>query len=97
MILVGERHSHEHPLIDSLARPRHDRRTVTSDRIQKRIESLLDEADSAASEKDWVIVRDKADQALAFDPENSDAKGYLEAALRRIPGEDAQPSARSRG
>ena len=39
----------------------------------------------AASQNDWQTVRDKADAALAFDPENPDGKGYLEAAMRRLP------------
>ncbi len=41
----------------------------------------------AASQNDWQTVRDKADAALAFDPENPDGKGYLEAAMRRLPRE----------
>jgi hypothetical protein len=57
---------------------------VTSERIQRRIDSLLDEADAAAGRNDWETVRDRSDAVLAFDPDNADAKHYLEAALRRI-------------
>ena len=48
---------------------------MTSDRIQKQVEQLLDEAADATGKNDWQTVRDKADAALAFDPENADAKG----------------------
>ena len=44
--------------------------TVASDRVQRRIDSLLDEANAAISRYDWETV-------LRLDPENSDALAYV--------------------
>ena len=46
--------------------------------------TLLDEADTAIRAKEWAIVRDRAEAALAFDADNEDAKGYLAAADRQL-------------
>ena len=40
---------------------------MASDRSQRRIERLLDEADGAVSELDWETVRARAQAVLAFD------------------------------
>ena len=45
---------------------------MASERIQKRIDILLDEADEAVAESDWAVVRDRAQNVLRFDPENKD-------------------------
>jgi hypothetical protein len=50
------------------------RRALVSDRIQRRIERLLDEADEAVTRMDWQVVRDRATTVLALDPDNSDAQ-----------------------
>ena len=57
---------------------------MPSERIQRRIDSLLDEADEATNRNDWVVVRERAAAALAFDPDNGDAKAYQDAAERRL-------------
>ena len=46
---------------------------MASERIQRRIELLLDEADQAVAISDWELVLDRAKNVLAFDPENQDA------------------------
>ena len=53
---------------------------MASERLQRRIESLLDQTDEAVSRYDWEAVRQAAQSALRFDPENSDARAYLAAA-----------------
>jgi hypothetical protein len=53
---------------------------MPSERIQRRIDSLLDEADEAVSKLDLATVRDRARAVLGLDPGNSDAIGYIEAA-----------------
>ena len=53
---------------------------MVSDRAQRRIEILLDEADQAVSLSEWAVVRDRAQNVLRLDPENSDALSYLAAA-----------------
>ena len=55
---------------------------MTSDRLRRQIDRLLDEADDASVRQDWQTVHDRATSALAFDPANADARGYLEAAVR---------------
>ncbi len=57
---------------------------MTSERIQGRINRLLDEAEEAADQLDWESVRQKAQGILAFDPENADAKAFLAAAERSV-------------
>lgn len=46
---------------------------MPSERIQRRIDSLLDEADQALNAGDWEVLRDRANNVLSLDPENSDA------------------------
>ena len=55
---------------------------MVSERIQRRIDILLDEADEAVAKSDWAAVRDRAQNVLRFDPENQDALSYLAAAER---------------
>ena len=43
---------------------------MASERIQRRIETLLDEADEAVANSDWAVVRDRAQNALRLDPDN---------------------------
>ena len=57
---------------------------MPSERIQREIDSLLDQAHAAVGESDWAAVRDRAQKALAFDPDNEDAQGYLAAAARML-------------
>ncbi len=55
---------------------------MPSERVQRRIDSLLDQADEAVVVQDWGIVRSRAESVLAFDPENEDAAQYIHAANR---------------
>ena len=57
---------------------------MASERIQRRINKLLDEADGAVTALDWDIVRARAEAVLAFDPENTEAIAYQEATERAI-------------
>ena len=66
---------------------------MASDRIQRRIERLLDQIEQEADQRNWQLVRDLAEEALGFAPDNSDAKAFLEVAeerLARIAGQEAQ-------
>ncbi len=58
---------------------------MASDRIQRRIDRLLDQAEEAADESNWQRVRELSQNILAFDPENTDALGFLAAAERSLP------------
>jgi len=53
---------------------------MPSERIQRRIDQLLDEADEAVARREWADVRDAANAVLALDHDNQDALTYLEAA-----------------
>ncbi len=55
---------------------------MASDRIQRRIDQLLDEADEAVTALNWDVVRARAEAVLAFEPENPDALSYFAAAER---------------
>ena len=68
---------------------------MVSDRIQRRIEILLDEADQAVSLSDWAVVRDRARNVLRLNPENGDALAYL-AAAERDSGDSSTPLPRPR-
>ena len=60
---------------------------MTSVRIQRQIDRLLDEAEEAASKLNWAVVRDRATAVLAYQSENSDALAHLaaaETALERV-------------
>ncbi len=46
---------------------------MSSERIQRRIDALFDEADAAADERDWAIVGARAEDVLAIDEANADA------------------------
>ena len=55
---------------------------MPSERVLRRIETLLDEADQAIAASEWERVRDRANNVLALDPENADAQELLAAAER---------------
>ena len=55
---------------------------MASERIQRRIDRLLDQIEDAADQLDWVSVRERAEAVLAYDPENQDALSFLTAAQR---------------
>ena len=61
---------------------------MASERFQRRIERLLDEADEAIAKYDWAALRQAAEAVLAIDPNNSDGLTFLatvERALARNP------------
>ena len=57
---------------------------MVSERVQRQIDHLLDEAEEAAAKQDWATVRDRTRHALTFDPENVDARALLGAAERGL-------------
>lgn len=59
---------------------------MTSERIQRQIDRLLDEAEEALGRYDWDSVRQSARAVLALDPENTDARTFLAAADRAQSG-----------
>jgi class 3 adenylate cyclase len=65
---------------------------MTSERIQRRIDSLLDEADAAVGDGEWERVRERARDVLAFAPDNAEARAFLEAAERRLAPTEQAPT-----
>ncbi|MSQ15033.1 MAG: hypothetical protein EXR50_04120, partial [Dehalococcoidia bacterium] len=64
---------------------------MTSERIQRQIEDLLDEAGAAVKKSDWALVKERASQALTMDPENADGLFYLAAAERGLTAATSAP------
>ena len=55
---------------------------MVSERIQREIERLLDEAGAALGTGDWETIRLRSAAVLTLDPDNADAAAYLQAAER---------------
>ncbi len=55
---------------------------MASDRIQRQIDRLLDEAEAAFAQRDWTGLQERAQDALALDAENRDALTFLAAAQK---------------
>ena len=66
---------------------------MATERIQRRIDLLLDEADQAVANSEWELVLDRAKNVLAFDPENQDAL----ARLWMLDFDDLSPHVRHNG
>ena len=55
---------------------------MPSERVQKRIDELLDAADTASRTNDWESVRVNCESVLDLDPDNEVARDYLDASRR---------------
>jgi len=64
---------------------------MPSEREQRQIDRILDEAEAAIARSDWPEVRRLAGDALRLDPANEDASSFL-AAAERDEGGGAAPS-----
>ena len=68
---------------------------MASDRLQRQIERLLDEADQAITGEDWSTVSSRARSVLAIDPENTEGLAYLATADRALGASAPQPPTQS--
>ena len=57
---------------------------MASERIQRRIERLLEQIDAADASGDWQQVVDLSRDVLSIDEENREARAYQQAAERRL-------------
>ncbi len=57
---------------------------MPSERVQRQIDALLDEAEGAIKQSDWAKVQERASQVLTLDPENADGLFYLSASARGL-------------
>ena len=80
--------------MDKPASPTYYFPIMATERIQRRIERLLDQIEEAMDRLDWASVRDHAQALLRLDPENIDALTYLVAADRE-PVDSDPPAAQS--
>jgi len=65
---------------------------MTSDFLRSQIDALLAEAAAALRADDWALVRQRAQQVLALDPENADAAALVLAAQRAQAAAPPAPS-----
>lgn len=69
---------------------------MVSERIQRRIDALLDEADAAVTAGEWSAVTEKARAVLAIDAGNGDALAFLKmAGANATSTGDGQPDPRA--
>ena len=57
---------------------------MPTERIQRQIDRVLDEAEAAEAKEDWAAVASCARRVLAYDPDNSDALAHLAASERAL-------------
>ena len=57
---------------------------MASERIQRRIERLLDQIEQEADQQNWQLVLDRAQEVLGFAPDNSDAQAFIAVAVERL-------------
>ncbi len=61
---------------------------MASERIQRRLERLLDQIDEAESQGNWESVRDLAQDVLEIDADNTEAAAYLRSAAAYLRSAD---------
>ena len=71
---------------------------MPSERVQRQIDRLLDDAEEAAEARDWTTMLSRAEAALELDPENGDAAAFASVARRGLadttpPATEPEPSA----
>ena len=59
---------------------------MVSERLQRQVDRLLDEAEAAITELDWGVVRDRARAVLAIDTDNDEGQAFLATAERALDG-----------
>jgi len=57
---------------------------MPSERVQRRIDSLLDQAEEAVDALDWRRVQEIGDAVLVADPDNEDAKTFIAMADKSL-------------
>ena len=50
---------------------------MASERVQRRIDRLLDQVEEAIDQLDWETVLARSQAVLALDPDNADAVNFL--------------------
>lgn len=66
---------------------------MPSERVQRRIDALLDQAEAAIDADQWSLVASKARAVLAIDANSDDATAFLQMAVANGISEAVSPSA----
>jgi hypothetical protein len=61
---------------------------MPSERVQRRIDRLLDQAEEAVDALDWERVREVSESVLVMDAGNEDANSFLAVAVHNIDGSE---------
>ena len=78
--------------VDNLPSSRYYSSIMATERMQKRVDILLDQAEDAIAKSDWDLVRDRAQNVLALDPNNPDAQALIAASQRALDASGATTS-----
>jgi len=57
---------------------------MPSERIQRQVDRLLDEAEQTAFARDRALVRERSEEILALEQDNADARALLNFAQLRL-------------
>ena len=68
---------------------------MASERVQRQLDRLLDEAEEAITKDDWVTLSSRAKAVLAIDPDHKDGQAYLAASERVLGPSGATAAERS--
>ena len=66
--------------------------TMASQRLQRQIERLLDEAVEAIAQREWASVLERAQDVVAIDPEHEEGHAFLAAAERALATTPSTPT-----
>ena len=66
-------------LMDNSLPPTYYHLIMASERVQRRIDRLLDQIEQAMDNLEWATVKDCAQAVLALDANNADAASFLAA------------------
>ena len=69
---------------------------MSSERLQRQIERLLNAAEQAVADRDWPQLRDHCRHVLTLDPDNADAQAFLAVAERGLAAPASAPAAAPR-
>jgi hypothetical protein len=59
---------------------------MPSERVQRQIDRLLDDAEGASEQRDWALMLNRAEAVLAIDSANSDALAFAAIAKKSLEG-----------
>lgn len=65
---------------------------MASERLQRQIEILLDEAEVAIKQLDWRVVHDRTQAVLAINPDNIEGLAFQSTADRALGGAANSPN-----